>query len=206
VSKRIDLHTGQKFGRLSIIEKTNKIGPNWKHYYLCKCDCGNFKEIAKSDLLYKVTISCGCFRKEFMLSPEGEASNGHLYCRCRSSAKYRGILFDITREQHKNLINQNCYYCGSEPVPFNAYLKKDGTKHKKNGIEYSQEIIERAWIVANTIDRIDSSKGYLLDNCVPSCWPCNEMKSDRSVKDFLQQITKILEYQSNREIFFESLS
>jgi hypothetical protein len=37
----------------------------------------------------------------------------------------------------------------------------------------------------NTIDRVDTSRGYLPDNVVPSCWECNTRKSTLSVERFL---------------------
>ena len=39
------------------------------------------------------------------------------------------------------------------------------------------------------LDRIDSNKGYLLNNIVPCCWKCNKFKGNR--KDFIKHIKKI---------------
>ena len=41
------------------------------------------------------------------------------------------------------------------------------------------------------IDRIDSSKGYSLDNCVPCCSMCNQMKFDNNFNDFINHINLI---------------
>lgn len=41
------------------------------------------------------------------------------------------------------------------------------------------------------IDRIDNSKGYTVDNCVPCCGCCNKMKMDLELSFFLEQIVKI---------------
>ena len=54
----IDL-TGQKFGRLTVLERAenNKWGqPQW----LCKCDCGNEVVVKGSNLKSGHTTSCGC--------------------------------------------------------------------------------------------------------------------------------------------------
>lgn len=54
----IDL-TGQRFGNLVVLEKTDKRSCSsiiWK----CKCDCGNIKEINGSSLRQGYTRSCGC--------------------------------------------------------------------------------------------------------------------------------------------------
>lgn len=35
------------------------------------------------------------------------------------------------------------------------------------------------------LDRVDNSKGYVLENCVACCWRCNSWKSTSSFKDFV---------------------
>lgn len=63
------LKAGDKFGKLTVIKlvdsEENKNLPPAKKYYLCKCECGNTKEIAKRNLVRKnkATRSCGCIRK-----------------------------------------------------------------------------------------------------------------------------------------------
>jgi 5-methylcytosine-specific restriction endonuclease McrA len=44
---------------------------------------------------------------------------------------------------------------------------------------------------AGTIDRINSSKGYTIDNITPCCSKCNIMKYTHSVKDFIKHVNKI---------------
>lgn len=43
----------------------------------------------------------------------------------------------------------------------------------------------------NGIDRIDSHKGYIIDNVVPCCAMCNRMKSDYTLETFKSHIQKI---------------
>lgn len=43
----------------------------------------------------------------------------------------------------------------------------------------------------NGIDRVDSSKGYTLDNCVPCCSKCNYAKHEMSVEEFKEYITNV---------------
>ena len=58
----IDL-TGQRFGRLTVIERDfSRTG--YGAYWLCKCDCGNIKSIRAQDLKSGHTQSCGCLRAE----------------------------------------------------------------------------------------------------------------------------------------------
>tara|TARA_R110000868_G_scaffold132412_3_gene343471 strand:+ start:861 stop:1319 length:459 start_codon:yes stop_codon:yes gene_type:complete len=44
------------------------------------------------------------------------------------------------------------------------------------------------------IDRIDSTKGYSLDNCVPCCTICNTMKMDRPVDTWLSDMLMVLRH------------
>lgn len=41
------------------------------------------------------------------------------------------------------------------------------------------------------IDRLDNSKDYTIENCVPCCGCCNRMKMDLTLSYFLNQIKKI---------------
>ncbi|HEY3526805.1 MAG TPA: HNH endonuclease [Nitrososphaeraceae archaeon] len=55
---------GQKFGMLTIIKDTGKKFENTGIIYLCKCDCGNQKEVSWKLLRNeKKPRSCGCSRK-----------------------------------------------------------------------------------------------------------------------------------------------
>ena len=58
----IDL-TGQKFGKLTVIEKSDKKTVSGRAHWLCLCECGN-KVIVNSNHLRSGSIkSCGCLHK-----------------------------------------------------------------------------------------------------------------------------------------------
>ena len=65
MGKFIDL-TGQRFGRLVVVEKVEKPDTVLHRgaYYLCKCNCGNIKVFRIDILKEGKTVSCGCFHKE----------------------------------------------------------------------------------------------------------------------------------------------
>jgi hypothetical protein len=44
------------------------------------------------------------------------------------------------------------------------------------------------------LDRVDSNKGYFIDNVVSCCITCNKMKMALSSNDFINHIKKILEH------------
>lgn len=92
--KAIDL-TGQRFGRLVVIEKCDyKI--NGGLVQKCQCDCGNFKEVAAKSLRSGTCHSCGCLKQESDKSPKGNVKDeigkkyGHLTVINRAGSDARG--------------------------------------------------------------------------------------------------------------------
>ena len=54
---------GQRFGYLTAIRQSERVGANRAKLWWFKCKCGNIKEIRPSDISSGVK-SCGCMRKE----------------------------------------------------------------------------------------------------------------------------------------------
>lgn len=57
MGKKIDL-TGQKFGKLTVVQKSES--KNGRGYWECKCDCGNTTFVSTSNLNSGKVKSCGC--------------------------------------------------------------------------------------------------------------------------------------------------
>jgi hypothetical protein len=58
---------GQTFGRWFVIELgSDHVTPKGRHLkrWVCKCECGNTREVTEQSLIGKKSISCGCYRKE----------------------------------------------------------------------------------------------------------------------------------------------
>jgi len=55
--------TGQKFGKLTAIERCGK-SKQGAVMWLCRCDCGNYKEVRSTSLTSGTTRSCGCILRE----------------------------------------------------------------------------------------------------------------------------------------------
>jgi len=179
--------TGQRFGRLVVIEFIEKRSrfPFW----LCRCDCGNDAIVNVYALLNGRTVSCGCRRKSITLLPEGEASFNCVYKSYKQNADARDILFELTREEFKNLTSQNCYYCGLETRQYSKWRSDH-----QNGA-----------YVHNGIDRVDSSRGYIFDNCVPCCRVCNVAKRDMPVDDFYAWIERVYKFSHSKNRVAESI-
>lgn len=54
----------KKFGRLTVIEKTNKRADSGSIVWKCKCACGNIIEVSSKRLVNNINLSCGCYQKE----------------------------------------------------------------------------------------------------------------------------------------------
>ena len=85
----------------------------------------------------------------------------------KSRAKKRDVIFRLTIEQFALITSKPCIYCG-------GFIE---------GKDFCG------------IDRLDSAKGYLFENCVSCCYKCNLMKRDYSRDSFLLHIDKIARHQ-----------
>ena len=77
--------TGMRFGRLVVIEPTNKRKNN-EVLWLCKCDCGNEKITIGNSLRNGKTKSCGCLNRDNIA--KAKARQKHSMCTCCGSDKY----------------------------------------------------------------------------------------------------------------------
>jgi len=169
---------GKKVGHITVLKYLGSPDKNQSRY-LCKCDCGK-EFIIRGDGLKK-NITCGCSSWGHK-NRSGNLSFSMVYTMYRSGAKRKNRSFNLSKDQFKKITSQNCYYCGIKPS--NAYT---AGQHLQNAIPHPT-------FIYNGIDRIDSSKGYEMDNIVPCCIICNQMKNDLSQEDFYNHLKKILSW------------
>jgi hypothetical protein len=92
----------------------------------------------------------------------------------RGNAKKRGLEHNITKQDIEELFKHQkglCYYT-NKPM----YKDIRGLSDNNDGI---------------SIDRIDSSKGYIKDNIVLCRWIINRMKNDIDFKTFKEEVKNI---------------
>lgn len=176
-------YMGKRFGKLTVVSYSHSetFESGYKRvFWNCVCDCGN-TTIARSDSLTRgKKRSCGCLINEFNKSKEGKFRTplGHTaliiaYHKYKDGAKRRGIPFEITREQFKYLVVQDCWYCG----------EKSSNHIFQKGIN--------GGVFCNGLDRVDSTKGYTADNVVPCCQFCNHAKMEKSESEFVQWLERV---------------
>jgi hypothetical protein len=176
-SSMIDLDlVGKRFGRLLVTEYafSNKNKKFWK----CKCECGESIVTFTAQLNSGKTKSCGCLHRDVVRKlPFGESSFNKLYRSYEKQAKKRNLPFNLTPERFREFTKGACYYCGKEP----AMVWKE--KGQLWG-EYTY----------NGVDRLDSSQGYESSNCVSCCKTHNRMKSDMSLKEFVEACRQVINH------------
>ena len=163
----------ERYGRLVVIEFLGIIKE--KAVWRCLCDCGNKHTTTANLLRTGGTKSCGCLKKYGMLLPDSQVVVNDLYRSYKIHAKERNLDFKISVEQFRNLAEKNCYFCGKEPT--RTRVSKSGQSFTYNGI-----------------DRINNTEGYVIDNCVPCCYNCNQAKSDKELSEFLEWVKRVYEY------------
>ncbi len=89
-------------------------------------------------------------------------------------ARGKGPWFTLTRDEFALLVIRECWYCGGPPAQ----------TWRRHGA---------ACPPVNGVDRLDNSKGYVADNVVACCGPCNRAKHTQSVSEFLDRVSKIYE-------------
>jgi len=169
--------TGNRYGKLVVLARANSPRGHQKAaHWTCCCDCGTLTSVCGTSLRNGNTRSCGCLRVEVRLLPDGEAAFNSLFESYKLGAKKRGLDWQLTAPQFRDLITKSCYYCNMEPSQI---------YHKSGG---------NSSFTYNGVDRVDPSVGYIKDNVVSCCSKCNFAKRQMSKKEFATWVMKIYDH------------
>ena len=142
--------TGQRFGRLIVIKKADNYG-NGNYKWLCKCDCGNEKEIEKSSLIAGLTKSCGCLHNEGNRKTHG-GKHTRLY----------HIWLNMKARCYNNNTKEYKYYGGRGITVCDEW--KNDFKNFRDW-SFDNGYMENVKRNECTIDRIDYNGNYEPSNC-----------------------------------------
>lgn len=166
---------GMRYGMLTVTAITKNQNNHTR--LVCLCDCGNTKLLTYISLVHHEHKSCGCKivkgANHWLSKGEMGTAFTSVYHNYKTKAKSRDYVFDLTQDEFKRICIMNCVYCNRVPSNRNKSINK--------------AIV----FVYNGIDRVDNTKGYTVDNCVPCCKICNRAKADMSHHEFIEFISTV---------------
>jgi predicted secreted protein len=167
---------GYSINKLTVVRegKSNRTGKYW----ICRCDCGKETELVGSLLNpknKKVRQTCGCERYENNKNGTKNIS-GTFFGRIKENALRRKKSFSITIEYLQELWDKQDGRCALSNLPIFLNLGKKYQGHSAS------------------LDRIDSSKGYLVGNVQWVHRDVNFMKQSLSDGDFIFLCEIVVEY------------
>lgn len=176
---QITNRVGYKFGKLTVVsfDSHSKVTKgDSKIYWNCICDCGNKTSVSNHYISTSKNPNCGCdYAKARVEGYHHEVIPSWYWGRCVYNAKARKIPFNLDiNEAYQRYLDQEsrCAYTG-ESIRF-------GNKSKSVGD------------VGNaSLDRIDSSKGYIIENIQWVDKNINTMKMSMTEEDFIKTCSRV---------------
>lgn len=150
--------------------------------WLWRCVCGKEKVISARNVISGNTLSCGCMSKILNKRPNYSRWNGFqeisgsLIGRIKQRARNRNIEYSVLPEQlWEKYIGQN-KVCALSGIP----------------ISFTRNIRNNKEMQTASLDRINSEKGYILDNIQWVHKNINFMKWNYSQEEFLYFVNLIV--------------
>ena len=174
--KKRDLIPGFKIAKWTVISKPffKKISKgifSKKEFIQLKCDCGTIAERYLENVAYGKSTQCRECSQDYMRTGYKDIS-GTRFCHIKTSAKKRGYLFEITPKDIYDLWIRQDKKCKLSGIPV-TYQKRYDLKDTAS------------------VDRIDSSKGYTLENIQIVHKDINMMKNTYSQEYFIEMCINV---------------
>jgi len=171
--RNIETHIGKRFGSLVVIKRNTKYCKN-NTLWDCICDCGEMRTMFYSNLSRAKKCTCNFQRDEHILN--------QIFASTKNSAIKRKIEFDknLTKEILLELLEKQNYLCALSGIKLQIG-------------RYHQNIETTA-----SIDRIDSSVGYTINNIQWVHKDINKLKTDFGQVEFLKYCNIVAQYQQTK--------
>jgi hypothetical protein len=168
--------TGRKVGKLTVIENLGTI--NKRRYWMCECECGAKKKFLHTHLSLERVQSCGCIKK------------GNTNALWRGHGEISGNRWDMIKRRRRHAEERE-FTITIEEV-WDLFLKQN-RKCALSGIELEFGKTNKDSFTAS-LDRIDSTKGYTIDNVQWLHKHVNWMKNTFSQEYFVEMCKKITDH------------
>jgi hypothetical protein len=175
LATKVKIKPGYVCEKLTVLslDKTDKRGNHWE----CKCECGNLTVVEASRLSRHTVSSCGCKLEDFRKSRFCGEVTGTFFGICQRNAKLRNIIFKITKEDIEFIWKKQKGLCALTGIP----------------LEFGRKRYEGYRSTAS-IDRIDSKRGYELENIQIVHKTVNIMKMSLSQEEFIEWCTLVAKH------------
>jgi hypothetical protein len=168
--KQIINLVGKRFGKWTVVKQAQNDQKNNCLMWECFCECGVRSKVRGKCLLSGGSTQCRACKDKSMISEE--IVPAFMFNRIKQGSQKRGIDFSISKKYiEKKLIEQN-KECALSGLPIEI-RSIDGYKA--------------------SLDRIDSSKGYVEGNVQWVVQEINFMKQSLSENDFVNLCKKVSE-------------
>jgi len=170
-SKRFKDITGKKYGKLTALYPSYV--KNKRTYWSCECECGIICIIGSAHLATGATKSCGCLKKEAHKELTKRNFKGindlssTYFSQIQRSARNRNLELTVTKEFLWDLFVEQHRKCALSGEGITLIKGRDTS------------------IQTASLDRIDSSKGYVVGNVQWVHKVVNILKNNLSDTDFL---------------------
>lgn len=174
-------YANKRFGMLTAIKFTKGCTHEQSHgvTWLFRCDCGNEFECEMGKVTSGDKTSCGCRKQCYHTGISTKDDNTRWikrwFNRSRTTAKNRGLEWNINLDQCLTMLDNQRYKCNVSGIDISLYDR------------------------SASLDRIDSSKGYTIDNIQWVHRSVNFMKQALSQSDFIKHCMTITDYQRGKD-------
>ena len=201
--------TGQRFGRWIVLYQSKSKFKSRATMWHCRCDCGNERDISRTNLVQGKIKSCGCYRKELshqLDKAKRKVDNqGNITHKlCPNCGELKSVDNFQINPRNIDGYSEYCHDC------INYSLKRRYSRYvrraKNANMEFNLSMQEFDMITSqpctycgrysviyqgigiNGIDRVDSSLGYVTENIVSCCAMCNKMKLNYKKEDWINHM------------------
>lgn len=210
VGTRAEDLTGKVFNNWKVLYRTNNIGQKVAWVCQCQCEKKTIKVVQSRNLKQGLSKDCGCGRLKTISEKadkkihQRDNNNNIILKRCSRCQQWLSLDNFWKNKCQKDGYCGECKNCQNTAKEnrYNIYKKNA----KKRGLEFQLSKDEFYLMTSQPcyycgdiknysgIDRVDSSKGYVLNNCVPCCEICNKMKLNYTVDSWILHMKKVIEH------------